>query len=53
VKRVWFVEPSQRRVTVHTPGQSPQVLHESDMLDGGDLLPEFRYPLSKLFTMDL
>lgn len=53
VKQVWFVEPSQRRVTVHTPGHPPQELHESDTLDCGELLPGFRYSLSKLFTVDL
>ena len=50
VKQVWFVEPSPRRVTVHVPDQLPQVLHESDTLDGGELLPGFRYSLSNLFT---
>lgn len=53
VKLVWFVEPSPRRVTVHAPDRPPQVLHESDTLDGGELLPGFHYPLSKLFTIDL
>jgi Uma2 family endonuclease len=53
VKQVWFVEPSPRRVTVHAPDRPPQVLHESDTLDGGELLPGFHYPLSKLFTVDL
>jgi Uma2 family endonuclease len=39
--------------TVRAPDRPPQVLHESDTLDGGELLPGFRYPLSKLFTVDL
>lgn len=53
VKEVWFVEPSARRVTVHRPGQPPQVLNETETLNGGDVLPGFRYPLSRLFVFDL
>jgi Uma2 family endonuclease len=53
VKVVWLVEPSPRRVTVFRPGEPPQVLGETDALDAGDLLPGFRYPLSRLFTADL
>ena len=52
VRQVWFVEPSKRRVTVHRPDVAPQILSESDTLDGGDLLPGFRYPLSRLFAFD-
>jgi Uma2 family endonuclease len=53
VKVVWFVEPSPRRVTIFRPGESPRILGETDTLDGGDVLPGFRYPLSRLFTFDL
>jgi len=53
VRQVWFVEPSHRRVTVFRPDRSPAVLHEADTLDGGDLLPGFQYPLSRLFDFDL
>ncbi|HMD33411.1 MAG TPA: Uma2 family endonuclease [Vicinamibacterales bacterium] len=49
VAYVWFVEPSSRRVTIHQRNAPPRVLGEADTLDGGDLLPGFRYPLSKLF----
>jgi Uma2 family endonuclease len=50
VRQVWFVEPSSRRVTIYRPDQAVQVLHESDTLEGADLLPGFRYPLSQLFV---
>lgn len=53
VKHVWFVEPSPRRITVHRPGKPPRVLYEADTLDGGDLLPGFSCPLSRLFSFDL
>jgi Uma2 family endonuclease len=52
VKQVWFVEPSERRLTIHRPGMRPQVLDEHDTLDGGDLLPGFQYPLSRLFSFE-
>jgi Uma2 family endonuclease len=53
VKQVWFVEPSPRRVTIHITNRPPQILQESDTLEGGELLHGFRYSLSKLFTIDL
>jgi Uma2 family endonuclease len=52
VKEVWFVEPKPRRVTIHRQDHSPTVLGETDTLDGGTVVPGFRYPLSRLFTLD-
>jgi Uma2 family endonuclease len=53
VRQVWFVEPSARRVTVYRPDASPQVLSETDTLNGGDLLPGFEYPVARLFAFDV
>jgi Uma2 family endonuclease len=53
VRQIWFVEPSSRRVTIHRPDQAVQVLHESDTLEGADLLPGLRYPLSRLFDAEV
>jgi hypothetical protein len=50
---VWFVEPTVRRVTVHTADRKSMVLHESDTLVGGDLLPGFQLLLSRLFDFEL
>jgi Uma2 family endonuclease len=52
-RQVWVVEPSARRVTVYRPGASPQVLCETDTLDGGDLLPGFEYPIARVFAFDV
>ena len=52
VKQVWFVEPTARRVTIYIENNAPVVLREADTLDGGDLLPGFQYPLSRLFNFD-
>lgn len=53
VKQVWFVEPANRRVTIHVAESRKMVLRDSDVIDGGDLLPGFRYPLSRLFDFEL
>ena len=54
VRAVWVFRPLKRRVEVHTRGAGPgnpitTVLGEEDVLDGGDILPGFRYPLAELF----
>lgn len=53
VREVWLVEPAPRRLTVHRVSEEPQVLHESDTLDGGSLLPGFRYSLTRLFSSEI
>ena len=52
VRLVWFVNPFERRVTVHRPGKEPLVLEEHDSVDGRDVLPGFSYPLARLFAFD-
>jgi Uma2 family endonuclease len=47
---VWVVDPARRRVTVYETLLSPRVLGEGEMLDGGDVVPGFSLPLSKLFS---
>ena len=49
VRQVWFVDPAARRVTIHRPNAAPESLGESETLDAGEVLPGFRYPLSRLF----
>jgi Uma2 family endonuclease len=48
---VWVVNPKKRTVTVYRPGASPEVLGESDQLDGRPVLPAFQYPVAKLFEV--
>jgi Uma2 family endonuclease len=52
VQQVWFVEPTPRRVTIHTANGKVVVLREGDTLEGGDLLPGFQYRLSRLFDFE-
>jgi Uma2 family endonuclease len=52
VRLIWFVEPSERRITVYRPREQLVVLTEGDTLDGGDVLPGFSYPVARLFAFD-
>ena len=47
---VWVVDPKTRLMTVHAPGRKPAILHETDTLDGEDVLPGFHYSIAKLFA---
>lgn len=51
VTLVWVVHPKKRTVTAYRPGTSPEVLGESDQLDGRPILPLFQYPVAKLFEV--
>ena len=46
---VWVGDPEQTTVTRYRPGQSPEVLGEDDVLDGGELLPGFSIEVWRLF----
>jgi Uma2 family endonuclease len=48
-REVWVVNPRRRTVAVHRADRSPVILHPTDQLDGGDLLPAFRCPVARLF----
>jgi len=50
VPLVWVVEPRLRTVTVDGPGAAPRRFGDGDMLDGGDVLPEFRLPVADIFA---
>ena len=38
---VWVIHPTNRTVTIYRPGVEPEVLHNPETLDGGDVLPGF------------
>ncbi len=50
-KLVWVVWPDKRTIDVWYPGdQTPRrTLRPGADLDGGDILPDFRYPVAKAF----
>jgi Uma2 family endonuclease len=47
--QVWVIYPEVKLVYVYTSPTSVQILAEPAQLDGGDLLPGFRLPLTQLF----
>jgi Uma2 family endonuclease len=38
---IWVINASLRRVTIYRPGAEPEVLHDPESVDGGDVLPGF------------
>lgn len=52
-KAVWVVDPSSRTLTVHRPGPAsgrpPEILSETDTVDGGSAVPGFRLPVREIF----
>jgi len=48
VRLVWIVNPENRTLTVHTPGEAV-VRGENDLIDGGTVLPGFSFRLRDLF----
>ena len=49
VEMVWVADERSRTVTVHRRDREPGVLSAGDVLDGEDVLPGFRWPLSDIF----
>jgi Uma2 family endonuclease len=50
VPLVWWVDPKRRTVAVYRTGESAGEVGEGDELDGADVLPGFRLPVSKSFA---
>lgn len=49
VALVWVVDPDLRTITVHKPGQEPELFNVNQELSGDPQLPGFRLPLAELF----
>ena len=48
-KLVWVVDARAETVTVYTAAREATTLTRTDILDGGDVLPDFSLPLAELF----
>lgn len=48
-RRVWLIDPRERRVTVRYADRQSKVLMDSDILDGEDVVPGFAIELAGLF----
>lgn len=46
---VWVVNPAERSLEVYSPGQPVIVLDESQILDGGGVLPGFTLAVAEIF----
>ncbi len=46
---VWVVQPTTHTVEVWRGPEDIHVIREDEVLDGGDVLPEFQLPVSRLF----
>jgi Uma2 family endonuclease len=50
VQLLWMVDPPSRTIAVYTAPENPTVLTESDMLDGGSVLPGFTLEIRPVFA---
>jgi Uma2 family endonuclease len=50
-KQVWVVNPKTRTVDVHELDKEAVTFSEGEVLEGGDLLPGFEIPVSRLFEL--
>ncbi len=50
VRLVWVVNPRQQTVTVYSAACQPRVLHSTDTLDGGEVLPGFTLAVAEIFA---
>lgn len=46
---VWLIDTDARALELHCANAAPQILGSDDLIDGGDVLPGFRLPVSDLF----
>jgi Uma2 family endonuclease len=51
-RQVWILDPEHITVTVRRLNSEPIVLSENDLLDGGELLPEFSVEVWRLFRRE-
>jgi Uma2 family endonuclease len=46
----WVLDPESRTAAVHRPGREVEELPEDGVLDGGDVVPGFRLPLTEVWV---
>jgi Uma2 family endonuclease len=51
VPLAWWVDPEARTVTVYRLEAEPEVLDESMMLEGEDIVPGFSLPVERVFAV--
>ena len=53
VRLVWVIYPDLNQVYVYESPSKVRILHQSDELDGGTVLPGFRLKVAALFEDEL
>ncbi len=48
-KLIWIVDPKRHKIFVHRPNNTVTLLNENDVLEGEDVILDFRLPLEKIF----
>ena len=48
-KQVWIIYPKRKRIHVYRPGVALVILDQTQMLEGGELLPGFEVKVADLF----
>lgn len=51
VQLVWIIDPADRTVGVHRPGELPAILDEGDDLTGDGVLPDLRLSVAEVFKV--
>ncbi|MEL6151964.1 MAG: Uma2 family endonuclease [Chloroflexota bacterium] len=46
---VWVVDPETKTVEVHMPGKRVKIFREKDTVEGGDVLPNLKIPVTEMF----
>lgn len=49
---VWVVNPVRRTLEIYAPGQAVQIIPQTGIVNGGDILPGFTMPLSDIFPLE-
>ena len=52
VRLVWVIHPSVRKLYAYQSPKSVQILDAGDVVGGGEVLPGFEMPLSRIFVAD-
>jgi Uma2 family endonuclease len=50
VRLVWVIDPRSRTAIVYRPDGSARLVRQEEALEGEDVVPGFRLPLTELFT---
>lgn len=49
VRMIWVIDPDARSAVIYRPGHPPRIIGSDGALDGEEILPGFRLPLSELW----